>query len=79
MSEDNSLVKGTALAGAAIAVATIEALFDKGILSLQESRAILDHAMRALGPSMQTPEGYAASQIIAGFLRGKFSARQQDK
>jgi hypothetical protein len=65
----------TALAGGAIAAATLDALFDKGILTLEESRAILDRAMKSLAPAMQTEAGINASKIIGSLQRGRFSAR----
>jgi hypothetical protein len=64
---------GTALAGGAIAAATLEALFDKGILSLEESRAVLDKAMMALGPIGS--DAVNARRIVASMMAGKFSAR----
>lgn len=75
MSDANSSANGTSLAGGAIASVLVETLFDKGILSLDESRGVLDRALRSLGPVMQTPEGFAAAQFIGSLQRGKFSAR----
>lgn len=71
----NQQAIGTALAGGAIASALVETLFDKGILTRSEARGVLDRAMRALSPVIQTTEGAAACQIIASALRTKFSER----
>lgn len=75
MSNQNQSSIGTSLAGGAIASALVQTLFDKGVLSLDESRAVLTAAMQSIAPVMQTPEGFAASHIITELLRGKFSAR----
>jgi hypothetical protein len=75
MSDPATQAKSTALAGGAIASAILDVLFDKGILTLDESRSVLAKAMQALSTTIQTPEGYEASQIVASLQRGKFSAR----
>jgi hypothetical protein len=67
---------GTAIAGGAIAAALIERLFDKGVLSLDDARGVLDSAMRPAGRHAHSEGGYEASQIIASMMRGKFSARR---
>lgn len=66
---------GTAIAGGAIASALIETLFDKGILTLDEGRAVLERAMRVVGLHSQAEGGYEAFQIIASLQRGPFNAR----
>jgi hypothetical protein len=66
---------GTALAGGAIAAALLEALYDKGILNLDESRAVLDKAIKSLTPVMQMEGGMQAARIIGSLQSGKFSAR----
>jgi hypothetical protein len=48
MADNTDSAMASALAGAAISEALLEALFDKEILSLEESRAILDRAMKSL-------------------------------
>ena len=55
MADNTDLAMGSALAGGAIAVATIEALFDKGILTLDEARSVLDRAMRKSRSSHADP------------------------
>jgi hypothetical protein len=76
MSDTETQAKATALAGGAIASALLETLFDKSILSLDESRSVLDRAIRSLALVMQTPEGFAAAKIIGSLQSGKFSARR---
>jgi hypothetical protein len=76
MADKTALAMGTALAGGAIAAALLETLFDKGILDLDESRDVLDRAMKTLGPVMQTDLGFQASSVIGALQRGKFSARR---
>jgi hypothetical protein len=75
MASGTDLAAGTGLAGGAIAVALLETLFEKGILDLNESRGVLDRAMKSLAPVMQTPGGFTAAGIIGALQRGKFSAR----
>jgi hypothetical protein len=75
MATNDEIVAGNALAGGAIATAILETLFDKQILTLSESRAVLDMAMKGLGHVTQTPAGFQASQVITALLRGKYSAR----
>jgi hypothetical protein len=67
---------GAARAGGAIATALIEVLHDKGILSLEDARAVLDRSLKAIGGSGEG--AVEATQIIAGMMKGRFSARRQD-
>jgi hypothetical protein len=75
MATRDELAAGIPLAGGAIASALLEVLFDKGILSLGESRDVLDRAMKGLAPVVQTPAGFQAAGIIGAMQRGKFTAR----
>jgi len=75
MSDPSTQAQATALAGGAVAYALLDTLFDKGILTLDESRSVLDRAMHSLGLVIQSPEGMIAAKIIAELQRGKFSAR----
>ena len=53
----------SAIAGGAITAALIETLFDKGVLTLDEARAILNSAMRSISPYVQESEAaFEASQ-----------------
>jgi hypothetical protein len=67
---------GSAIAGGAITAALMEVLFDKGILTLDESRDILKRAMQSVSPYAQSEVGYVASNMIGDLLRGKFTGRQ---
>ena len=67
---------GTALAGGALAAATLEALFDKGFLNLDEARAVLDKTMISLGSVGQAEGVVYARRMIASLQSGKFSARR---
>jgi hypothetical protein len=66
---------GSAIAGGAIAAALIETLLDKKLLTLEESRGVLERASRTIGLYMQTDGGFEASQVIGALMRGRFSAR----
>ena len=44
----------SAIAGGAITAALIETLLDKGVLTLDEARAILNSAMRSISPYAST-------------------------
>jgi hypothetical protein len=67
-----------AIAGGAISNALIEVLLDKEILTLEEARGILQSAMRSISPHLQSSQdAFKASQIIAGLMKGKFSARDR--
>jgi hypothetical protein len=76
MAYDKAL--GSAIAGGAIAVALVETLFDKGILTLDEGRDILDRALRTAGAYAQSDGGWEAGHIIGALQRGKFSARRSE-
>jgi hypothetical protein len=65
-------IQGTALAGGAIAAALVDMLHTKGILSLDDARAVLNQASRQLGFYSQTPEGVEAQRIIFDLLRMRF-------
>jgi polyhydroxyalkanoate synthesis regulator phasin len=67
---------GSAIAGGAIATALIETLFDKGTITLDEARTVLDRAMRMVGAYASGNEGAQnALQIIGSLQRGRFTAR----
>ena len=71
--------EGTGLAGGLIVTALLDKLLTNDILARGEIRDILMKSLAAIGPDAQTPEGFAASQIIQGLLRDKFSERGQSK
>jgi polyhydroxyalkanoate synthesis regulator phasin len=70
---------GSALAGGLLAAALLDALVDKGALTIDDARSVIDKAMRALGPDIQTPVGYTASQVLQSLLVGKYSKRSASK
>jgi hypothetical protein len=73
----SNLAIGSAIAGGAIAAALVETLFDKGILTLEDTRAVLNRAMNLTGPHAQTDGGFEAGQIIASLLRDRFPASRR--
>jgi hypothetical protein len=66
---------GTGLAGGAIATALLEALFDKGLLSLGEAKTVLDEAMIGLATVGNAEGAIQARRIIATLQSGKFAER----
>ena len=66
---------GIGIAGGSVAVALIETLLDKNILTLTEARSVLERAMTTAGMHFKTPEGFEASKIIGEMMKGRFSAR----
>ena len=65
-----------ALVGGTVALALVEVLFDKGILSREETRNVLNKANRSLDPYMQTlPGALEAGEKITALLRGKLAER----
>ena len=75
MPNGTSDAMGTALAGGAIAAALLEVLYDKGLLTLEDSRSVLDRAAHGLTPVIHSPGGFDAARVIGDLQRGKFSAR----
>jgi hypothetical protein len=69
-------IGANALVGGVLSAAILDARYSKGVLSLDETRALLMKALTALGPSMQTPQGFSASRLIGELLRGTYSARE---
>ncbi len=61
------------LAGGAIAMALIETLFDKQILTFEEARDVLSRALTQVGVYSSSPEGWEAARIIGRLQRGRFS------
>jgi hypothetical protein len=73
--------KALSLAGASIAIGTLEMLYEKKIISLEDGRSALDKAMKRLGPLLQQlgPTGPEAVAIISSLQSGTFSARAASK
>lgn len=63
-----------ALAGGAAAFALLDILHQKGVLSLADSRSVLENALKQIG-SLQTDGVYEARSLIGNKLSGDFSAR----
>jgi hypothetical protein len=61
---------GSAIAGRAIAAALIETLFDKGALTLDESRSVLERALRMVSSHHQADGTRQAVDIITTLMRG---------
>jgi len=76
-STGDKLVLGSAIAGGAIAAALIETLFDKGTLTLEESRTVLDRALRNVSFHHRADGAHEAGEIITRLMRGRFSARRE--
>jgi hypothetical protein len=72
-STGDRLALGSAIAGGAIAAALIETLFDKGALTLEESRTVLDRALRNVSLHHQADGAREAVDIIGRLMRGRFS------
>jgi hypothetical protein len=51
----------------------IETLFDKGALTLEESRTVLDRALRNVSLRHQADGAREAVDIIGSLMRGRFS------
>ncbi len=71
MADNETKPKAAALVGGLIAAALLDKLFEKGILTLDESRDVLQSALRSNGPHIQSPEGFEASQILGSLIRAK--------
>jgi hypothetical protein len=58
------LALGAAIAGGALAAALLEMLFDKGALTLEESRTVLERALHNIGVHQRVNGGREAADII---------------
>jgi hypothetical protein len=70
---DNTKTLGSAIAGGVITVSLMQTLQEKGLLSVNECRDVLNQALRALNPSANPEEGVAAT-IIGSLLRDRYPA-----
>jgi hypothetical protein len=66
---------GVGLAGGLVISALLDTLHAKGILTLEESRNVLDAALASIGPCAESREGFEATQVI-GLLRARFSSTE---
>lgn len=67
--------EGIAIAGGAIAVALLETLVDKNVLSLEEAHAVLERSVATTGLHCSTPEGTEATKIIGALMRDRIFKR----
>ena len=74
---DDKMALGSAIARDAIAGALIEAFFEKSALSLEESRTVLDRALRNVSFHHRADGAREAVDIITKLMRGRFSARRE--
>ena len=70
-----SNIVGASLAGGVLCAELLETLFDKGVLTRDECRAVLTRAMSDLSLVAQTTEGHSAQRIIGSLQAGKFTER----
>jgi len=61
---DEGKVDGSVLAGGLIVAAMLDVLVEKGVFNVDDARKVLDTALRAIGPDINTDHGAAAAQII---------------
>jgi polyhydroxyalkanoate synthesis regulator phasin len=73
----DKLALGSAIAGGAIVAALIEVLLDKGILSVEEARTVLDRALRNVGFHQRADGGREAADLITKLMRGRFSSQRE--
>jgi hypothetical protein len=82
MPTDNTgekLALGSAIAGGALAAALLEMLFDKGALTLEESRTVLERALYNIGVHQRAIGGREAADIITKLMHGRFATRSDTK
>jgi len=71
----DKLALGSAIAGGALVAALIEVLFDKGALTLEESRTILDRALRNISFHQRANGAREAAEVITKLMQGRFASR----
>ena len=64
-----------AIAGGALVAALIEVLLDKGALTLEESRTVLDRALRNVGFHQRANGAREAADVITKLMQGRFASR----
>jgi len=73
---NEKLAIGSAIAGGALVTALIEVLFDKGALTLEESRTVLDRALHKVGVHQPASGAREAADIITKLMHGRFASRR---
>jgi len=71
----DKLALGSAIAGGALVAALIEVLLDKGALTLEESRTILDRALRNISFHQRANGAREAAEVITKLMQGRFASR----
>jgi hypothetical protein len=79
MAADNSTgdkpALGSAIAGGAIVTALLEVLLEKGTLSVEEARTVLERALRNVGFHQRSAGAREAADAITKLMRGRFAER----
>jgi hypothetical protein len=70
------LALGAGIAGGALAAALLEVLFDKGVLTLQESRTVLERALHNIGVHQRANGAREAAHLITKLMHGRFATRR---
>jgi hypothetical protein len=73
---NEKLAIGSAIAGGALVTALIEVLFDKGALTLEESRTVLEHALHKVGVHQPASGAREAADAITKLMHGRFASRR---
>jgi hypothetical protein len=73
MSDEHSFLQNSALAGSAITISLLETLVEKGVLTVNDCRSVLDRARAAL-LTANVQESMAAARYISQITVSKFPA-----
>lgn len=76
-STGDKLALGSAIAGGAIVTALLEVLLEKGTLSVEEARTILERALRNVGFHQRAAGAREAADAITKLMRGRFAERSE--
>jgi hypothetical protein len=74
-STGDKLALGSAIAGGAIVTALLEVLLEKGTLSVEEARTVLERALRNVGFHQRAAGAREAAGAITKLMRGRFAER----
>ena len=75
-STGDKLALGSAIAGGAIVTALLEMLLEKGTLSVEEARTVLERALRNVGFQQRAAGAREAADAITKWMRGRFAERR---
>jgi len=70
---------GSAIAGGALAAALLEVLFDKGALTREEARTVLERALHNVGFHQRANGAHEAVEVITKLMQGRFATRNDTK